>query len=66
MKLVKRAIISKAAYIGEKAVCIWGRLATHHGPNSGPKYVWSAHEPWKESDFAFIQILVISGWIVLG
>lgn len=61
-KLVERAVISEVAYIGEKAVCIWVRLATHHGP----KYVWSAHEPWKESDFAFIQILVIAGWIFVG
>lgn len=66
MKLVERAAISEAAYIGERAVYTWVRLTTHHGPNSGPKYMWSAHEPWKESDFAFIQILVIAGWIFLG
>lgn len=64
--LVERAVISEAAHIGENAVCIWVRLATHHGPNSGPKYMWSAYELWKESDFAVIQILVIVGWIFVG
>lgn len=41
------------------------RLAKPNGPNSGPKDVWSAHGPWKESGIVFIQILVIAGWIFL-
>lgn len=45
--------------------CLYVRLAKPNGPNSGPKYVWSTHGPWKESGFVFIQILVISVWTFL-
>lgn len=64
--MVERTVISLSACKGGKAVYIWVRLAKCDGPNSGPKYVWSTPEPWKESGFAFIQILVIAGWIFLG
>ena len=64
-QLVNRNIADRAvssAYVGEMAISIEVRWVKLLGLNSGSKYMWSSQEPWKESGFVLIPILVIAGW----